>query len=34
MNQMDQIYEKMKEISQYWKELYNANPHFMKSLIQ
>ena len=28
MNQMDQICEKMKEISQYWKELYNANSHF------
>ena len=28
MNQMAQICEKMKEISQYWKELYNANSHF------
>ena len=25
MNQMDQISDKMKEISQYWKEIYNAN---------
>ena len=25
---MEQISEKMKEISQYWKELYNANSHF------
>ena len=28
MTQMDQISEKMKEISQYWKEIYNSNIQF------
>jgi hypothetical protein len=30
MIQMDQISEKMKEISQYWKEIYNANLQYFE----
>ena len=33
MIQMDQISEKMKEISQYWKEIFNANLQYFLSFI-